>query len=91
MSANSAPILDDKGKTRGSLVTFDDITDVEESNVLLENAVSTLQKNDAEIRRKNQELEVLASRDALTGCYNRRAFFDIVEEMFQQLGLLVAA
>jgi diguanylate cyclase (GGDEF)-like protein len=84
MSANSAPILDDAGKTRGALVTFDDITDVEESNVLLENAVTTLQKNDAEIRRKNQELEVLASRDALTGCYNRRALFDIVEDKFRE-------
>ena len=84
MSTNSAPIQDDAGKTRGALVTFDDITDVEESNVLLENAVNTLQKNDAEIRRKNQELEVLASRDALTGCFNRRAFFDLLEEMFKQ-------
>jgi diguanylate cyclase (GGDEF)-like protein len=84
MSTNSAPILDDAGKTRGALVTFDDITDVEETNLLLENAVSTLQKNDAEIRRKNKELEVLASRDPLTGCYNRRAFFDLLEEMFKQ-------
>jgi diguanylate cyclase (GGDEF)-like protein len=84
MSTNSAPILDDNGKTRGALVTFDDITDVEESNILLENAVTTLQKNDVEIRRKNEELEVLASRDALTGCYNRRAFFDLLEDMFRQ-------
>ncbi len=83
MSANSAPILDEEGQARGTLVTFDDITDVEESNILLENAVTTLQKNDAEIRRKNQELEVLASRDALTGCFNRRAFFDLFEGMFQ--------
>jgi len=83
MSTNSAPIVDDAGKTRGALVTFDDITDVEESNVLLENAVTTLQKNDAEIRRKNKELEVLASRDSLTGCFNRRAFFDLLEETFR--------
>jgi diguanylate cyclase (GGDEF)-like protein len=84
MSTNSAPILDDTGKTRGALVTFDDITEVEETNLLLENAVNTLQKNDAEIRRKNKELEVLASRDPLTGCYNRRAFFDLLEDMFKQ-------
>jgi len=83
LSTNCAPILDDNGNTRGALVTFDDITEVEETNVLLENAVSTLTKNETEIKRKNIELEVLATRDPLTGCYNRRAFFDIFEKMLE--------
>jgi len=83
LSANSAPIQDDKGNTKGALVTFDDITDVEETNVLLENAVTVLRKNEVEINRKNNELEVLATRDPLTGCYNRRALFDLFEQSFE--------
>ena len=83
VSTNCAPIIDESGSTRGALVTFDDITDVEESNIKLESAVDLLQQSDVEIRRKNQELEVLASRDSLTGCYNRRAFFEMFEDEFQ--------
>ena len=82
LSTNCAPILDDKGKSRGALVTFSDVTEVEETNVLLENAVTTLKKNEVEIKRKNGELEVLATRDPLTGCYNRRAFFDLFENAY---------
>jgi diguanylate cyclase (GGDEF)-like protein len=84
LSTNCAPILDDNGDTRGALVTFDDITDVEETNVLLENAVTTLTMNENEIQRKNEELEVLATRDSLTGCYNRRAFFDLFDKSLEQ-------
>ena len=83
LSTNCAPIQDDNGNTRGALITFDDITDVQETNVLLENAVTNLTKNDAEIRRKNVELEVLATRDPLTGCYNRRAFFDLFDKLLE--------
>lgn len=83
LSTNCAPIQDDNGNTRGALITFDDITDVQDTNVLLENAVTNLTKNDAEIRRKNVELEVLATRDPLTGCYNRRAFFDMFEKLLE--------
>lgn len=83
LSANCAPIQDDNGNTRGALITFDDITDVQETNILLENAVTNLTRNDAEIRRKNAELEVLATRDPLTGCYNRRAFFDLFDKMLE--------
>ena len=37
-----------------------------------------------EIQQKNQELEVLATRDALTGCLNRRAFFQQMETLFTE-------
>jgi diguanylate cyclase (GGDEF)-like protein len=83
LSTNCAPIQDDNGDTRGALVTFDDITEVQETNVLLENAVTNLSKNETEIKRKNVELELLATRDPLTGCYNRRAFFDLFEKALE--------
>ena len=83
LSTNCAPITDDNGNTRGALVTFDDITEVQETNVLLENAVTSLTKNETEIKRKNVELELLATRDPLTGCYNRRAFFDLFEKALE--------
>ena len=82
LSTNCSPIFDDKGKSRGALVTFSDVTDVEEINVLLENALTNLRKNEVEVKRKNSELEVLATRDSLTGCYNRRAFFDLFEKAY---------
>jgi len=84
LSANCAPIHDDAGNTRGALVTFDDVTDMQENNVLLENAVNRLQKTESEIKRKNSELEILATRDSLTGCYNRRAFFDFFETAYDE-------
>jgi diguanylate cyclase (GGDEF)-like protein len=84
LSTNCAPIQDDKGKSRGVLVTFDDVTGMEETNVLLENAVTNLRKNEMEIRHKNDELEILASRDPLTGCYNRRRFFELFGKAFTE-------
>jgi diguanylate cyclase (GGDEF)-like protein/PAS domain S-box-containing protein/putative nucleotidyltransferase with HDIG domain len=77
---NSSAILDDRGARRGVVASFDDITLLEaKKNELLE-TVAALQKSQEDIHRQNAELERLATRDALTGCLNRRAFF----EHFQQ-------
>jgi diguanylate cyclase (GGDEF)-like protein len=85
LSVNSAPILDDVGNARGALVTFDDVTEVHETNLQLEKAVDNLVRNQTEIKRKNDELETLAARDSLTGCYNRRALFDKFENIFDSI------
>jgi diguanylate cyclase (GGDEF)-like protein len=42
--------------------------------------VEELKTTQEEVQNKNQELEVLASQDSLTGCLNRRSFFEIMEE-----------
>jgi len=76
---NSAPIIDGKGKSKGVIATFDDVTQLEEKNVQLHAAMKDLEKSRDEIRRKNKELNTLAMRDPLTNCLNRRAFFERIE------------
>ena len=46
-----------------------------QSNAALVRTVADLEVAQAEILRQNDELERLASRDPLTGCLNRRAFY----------------
>jgi diguanylate cyclase (GGDEF)-like protein/putative nucleotidyltransferase with HDIG domain len=78
--ANCAPILGGDGTIRGTLVTLDDMTAVEQKNAQLRQMLQQLQDSRDEIERKNKELHELANTDALTGCLNRRSFF----EQFQQ-------
>ena len=78
-SINSAPIGTADGGHRGSLVTFRDVTHIEEHRAELETMLAMLQISRDEIGRKNRELQILATQDALTGCLNRRAFFERFE------------
>ena len=73
--ANSAPILDNSGRSRGALATFDDITELEHMNVQLIKTLEQLEHSRDEVKRQNVQLEELATRDPLTTCLNRRAFF----------------
>ncbi len=74
LSVNAAPLgAEDR---RGALATFRDVTHVEEHRVELERMLLMLRSSRDEISRKNRELEILATQDALTGCLNRRAFFE---------------
>lgn len=75
-STNSAPIVSGDGNNRGALATFRDVTNVEKQRVEMERMLTVLQSSRDEIKQKNKELEVLATQDSLTGCLNRRAFFE---------------
>ncbi|MEE9395755.1 MAG: EAL domain-containing protein [Methylococcales bacterium] len=70
LMVNAAPILDGSGKSRGVLVTFDDVTELEEKNTKLE--------------EQNEELHYLATRDPMTGCLNRRAFYAQFGTLFSE-------
>ncbi|MGI9329161.1 MAG: EAL domain-containing protein [Gammaproteobacteria bacterium] len=80
---NGAPILDGKGKPRGALATFDDVTDLQQKNEELQSSLQSLEKSKEEVAKQNQELQFLATRDPLTGCLNRRALFERFDRMFE--------
>ncbi|MCP3848878.1 MAG: diguanylate cyclase [Gammaproteobacteria bacterium] len=81
---NSSPIMGDKGKTLGVLLTLDDISALEQYNTDLKSAMTRLHKSQFQIKQQNKELSYLATRDALTGCLNRRAFSEQFEILFNQ-------
>ena len=80
---DSAPVCDEGGNNSGVMVTFSDITHLEEKNDQLEGMLGMLKKSRDEIRRQNEELQVLATRDSLTDCMNRRSFFEKFETVFK--------
>ncbi len=82
-SVNAAPLGKERSQ-RGALATFRDVTHVEEHRAELERMLSLLRSSRDEIKRKNSELEILATQDALTGCLNRRAFFESFESQWSE-------
>ena len=79
---SSAAVTDNRGRTRGCLITFDDVTAIHRANDELRSTLTQLETSRRLIEDQNAELRRLASRDAMTGCYNRRAFFEVVETLF---------
>ncbi len=84
LAVNAAMVTDNAGKCRGTLVTFDDITQLEEKNFELSDSVEKLQLANEEIQTKSQELETLANCDPLTLCLNRRSLARNFDTLFTQ-------
>ena len=84
LAVNAAPILDDRGRPRGALATFDDVTAIEEKNSQLAVMLETVTTSRQEIEQKNRELYRLATRDPLTQCLNRRSFFTEMETQWAE-------
>lgn len=79
---NVSPIQSPSGEVRGCLVTIDDITELHMINETLLKTVYELHESRMVIEQKNKELQMLASRDSLTGCMNRRMMGEMLESMF---------
>ena len=77
---NATPIFDAADAIRGTLVSFDDVTAMENKNAELAKIIGSLRNSRDEVARQNEQLSFLASYDPLTKCMNRRAFFGKFEE-----------
>ena len=81
---NVAPVLDGWDRPKGAIVTLDDVTQLEHKSQELQKALVELEKSQDEIRLQNEELQVLATIDPLTGVANRRSFFARAEQSVRQ-------
>lgn len=77
---NCAPIEGEQGGFRGILASFEDVTLLKEKELKLKSILDELTKSREEICRHNEQLCELAARDPLTGCLNRRSFFECFEQ-----------
>jgi len=84
LMVNAAPVLDSKGKSRGVLTTFSDISELEEKNFQLSNMVDQLKVSTEAIQNQNLELEFLATHDPLTLCLNRRSLNKQFDNLFTE-------
>ncbi|MGD8836590.1 MAG: EAL domain-containing protein [Desulfobacteraceae bacterium] len=84
LTVNATAVTDSAGKPRGVLLTFDDITQLEEKNFELNHMLDKLQLANQEIQEKSKELETLATRDPLTFCLNRRSLTENFNRLFAQ-------
>jgi diguanylate cyclase (GGDEF)-like protein len=78
---NATCIVDGKGIARGVIATFDDVTALHRTNEELKSSIRQLHLSQAKISEQNEQLTQLASSDPLTGCLNRRTFFDQAERL----------
>lgn len=83
-TVNASPILASGGQQRGVLATFDDMSEVERQRAALVEMVRTLEESREKIKAQTDELTLLAMRDPLTGCMNRRAFLERVEQEWKR-------
>ena len=76
-----APVMDAASRVRGCITTFHDVTEVYAANDQLRRTLNDLERTREQINLQNEELRRLAMRDPMTGCLNRRAFFDTAAEL----------
>lgn len=81
---NASAIDGGMHKVRGVLATFDDVTEMERKHRELADAMRQIEQNQREITRQNRELQVLATRDPLTGILNRRSLVEGMRTLFEE-------
>lgn len=80
---NATPVFDAQEKISGALVSFEDITLMEEQRRHLLTVLRDLETSKEQIRRQNEVLHELATRDGLTGALNRRALLEKIDSMWE--------
>ena len=84
LAINATAIGQADDHAQGVLITFDNVSDVEEKNSQLEKTLGKLQQTQKEVTEQNQQLQILATRDPLTNTLNRRSLFQGLETLISE-------
>ena len=80
---NAAPVRSPTNSIFGLVVCLEDVTPLEQERDALNKTLVQLEHSREEIRKQNEELRILATIDPLTGCLNRRSFFETVRNTLE--------
>lgn len=80
---NTSPVFDEHGECQGALASFDDVTALESKNVELTKMLEKLKASRDQIRRQNEQLVTLATRDPLTSALNRRSLLQQLDKLWE--------
>lgn len=80
---NCSPVLDARDSLRGCMVSFSDVTELDEANRQLVTLMTELAHSKEQLQTQNLELQRLANSDPMTGALNRRSFFPQLTENFE--------
>jgi diguanylate cyclase (GGDEF)-like protein/putative nucleotidyltransferase with HDIG domain len=81
LRVNTVPVQVKNGHPTGVMVSLEDITIEELQRTEMVRVMADLRTTEAEIKLKNAELQFLATSDALTGCLNRRSFYQTYDDL----------
>ena len=80
---NCSPVVDDKGRVRGCVISFTDVTALDAAHRRLVQVMEELRGSKEQLERQNSDLRRMATEDPMTGSMNRRAFFPLLESLFE--------
>lgn len=80
----ASPVMDARNSVRGSLISFNDVTELDDANHQLVLLMSDLSASKEKLEVQNIQLQKLAAVDPMTGARNRRSFFPEFEHMFTE-------
>ena len=76
---NAIPIKDENNMVDGVIVTVKNITSEIEQKEKFKKTMSELRDTHKKVHMQNEALKKMATLDHLTNCYNRHAFFEVLE------------
>ena len=84
LAENVSPMLGEDGNHQGTPASFDDANELEFKKVELIKMLKTLKASREEIQEQNKQLRLLATIDPLTECMNRRSFFPLFDQHWEE-------